>query len=167
MHDRQPGAPGQYTMKISEAEVQKLISGQSCTIVLTRNDQPIAAGTPYNKASVLPDDLAALICPEVVDPTPADAFRGLITRKITATLTASGWKGSAAPYTQTIAAVGVLETDFPHVTPVYSDTLSTALAQKEAWAMVSEGDAGAGTITFTCFEDKPETSIPIQIEVAR
>lgn len=36
-----------------------------------------------------------------------------------------------------------------------------------AWALVGEADAGAGKITFTCFEDKPTTAIPIQIEVLR
>ena len=77
MHDRQPGAPGQYKMDVSSEELQKLLNGEQCTVVMTRDDQPIAEGTPYNKASVLPDDLAALICPDVVDPTLADALRSL------------------------------------------------------------------------------------------
>ena len=84
----------------------------------------------------------------------------------TATITTT-WTGSAAPYTQDVAVSGLLATDTPHITPAYSDTLATALAQKEAWALVGEADAGAGKITFTCFEDKPTTAIPIQIEVLR
>ena len=40
-------------------------------------------------------------------------------------------------------------------------------AQREAWGCVSRGVAAAGGIQFTCFEDKPETAIPIQIEVMR
>lgn len=77
------------------------------------------------------------------------------------------WTGSTAPYTQEVAITGMLASDAPHITPVYSDTLETALLQKEAWAAVSEADAGAGKITFTCFEDKPATAIPILVEVMR
>lgn len=84
----------------------------------------------------------------------------------TATISTT-WTGSAAPYTQSVSVRGLLATDTPHVTPVFSDTLATAIAQKEAWGMVSEADAGTNTITFTCFEDKPTTAIPIQIEVIR
>ena len=84
----------------------------------------------------------------------------------TATLTTT-WIGSAAPYTQTVAVPGVLASDVPHVTPVYSTTLATALLQKEAWSKVSKAEAAAGSITFTCFEEKPTAAIPIQIEVIR
>lgn len=84
----------------------------------------------------------------------------------TATLT-TAWSGSAAPYTQTVAVPGVLASDAPHVTPVYSTTLATALLQKEAWSKVSKAEAAADSITFTCFEEKPTAAIPIQIEVIR
>lgn len=84
----------------------------------------------------------------------------------TATLTTT-WSGSAAPYTQTVAVPGVLTSDAPHVTPVYSTTLATALLQREAWSKVSKAEAAAGSITFTCFEEKPTAAIPIQIEVIR
>lgn len=35
-------------------------------------------GTPYNTESVLPDSVANKICPEILDPSPADAFAGLL-----------------------------------------------------------------------------------------
>ena len=41
-------------------------------------------GTPYNKESVLPDSVAQLICPDVEDPTPADALRSLQAGKASA-----------------------------------------------------------------------------------
>lgn len=84
----------------------------------------------------------------------------------TATITTT-WKGSAAPYTQSVTVSGILSTDYPHITPVYSTTNSTAIAQKEAWAKVSKATTASGLITFTCFEEKPTTAIPIQIEVMR
>lgn len=84
----------------------------------------------------------------------------------TATLSTT-WSGSSAPYTQVLSVAGILSTDTPHIMPVYSTTNSTAIAQKEAWACVSKAITSDGKITFTCFEDKPTTAIPIQIEVNR
>lgn len=84
----------------------------------------------------------------------------------TANLIASGWT-STAPYTQTVTVAGVLGADSPHVAPLYDATLDTAQAQQEAWTMVSKAVAGSGSITFTCFEDKPGVDIPIQVEVNR
>ena len=84
----------------------------------------------------------------------------------TATITTT-WSGNAAPYTQAVSVSGILATDTPHIMPVYSTTNSTAISQKEAWACVSKAETSDGTITFTCFEDKPTTDIPIQIEVMR
>lgn len=77
------------------------------------------------------------------------------------------WTGSSAPYTQTVPITGILATDAPHITPDYSTTLDTALAQQEAWAMISYAESVAGGIKFTCLEDKPTVAIPIQIEVMR
>lgn len=83
----------------------------------------------------------------------------------TGTLSTS-WTGSG-PYTQTVAVSGILAADMPHITPVYSTANATAIAQKEAWNCVSKAEAAAGGIKFTCFEDKPTTAIPIQVEVIR
>ena len=83
----------------------------------------------------------------------------------TATL-GTGWTGSG-PYTQTVAVSGILATDMPHITPVYDAANATAIAQKKAWNCVSKAEAAAGGIKFTCFENKPTTAIPIQIEVTR
>lgn len=87
-------------------------------------------------------------------------------RKTFAATVGTGWTGSG-PYTQTVAIAGILATDMPHVVPVYDADNTTAQAQREAWGCVSRGVAAAGGIQFTCFEDKPETAIPIQIEVMR
>lgn len=83
----------------------------------------------------------------------------------TATLSTS-WTGSG-PYTQTVAISGILASDMPHIMPAYSSDNATAIAQKEAWSCVSKAEAAAGGIKFTCFEDKPTTAVPLQIEVMR
>ncbi len=87
-------------------------------------------------------------------------------RKTFTATVGTGWTGSG-PYTQTVAIAGILATDMPHVVPVYDADNTTAQAQREAWGCVSRGVAAAGGIQFTCFEDKPEAAIPIQIEVMR
>ena len=76
------------------------------------------------------------------------------------------WSGSG-PYTQSITVSGILESDMPHIMPVYSSNNTTALTQKEAWTCVSKAITATNSITFICFEDKPTTAIPIQIEVNR
>ena len=81
MQDRQPGAPGQYRATLTAAEFQKMQSGEQFTITMIRDDQPIVEGTPYSKAAVLPDELAALICPDVLNPAPADALAALLPRR--------------------------------------------------------------------------------------
>lgn len=96
----------------------------------------------------------------------AKAYADSKHKLVTATLTVADWSAEA-PYTQTISVEGIIADDAPHVSPVYSDTLETALAEKEAWAMVSRGKPGENAITFTCFEDKPTVDIPILIEVNR
>lgn len=77
MKDRIPGAPGQYKAVVTEADLQKMQAGEEFAITMTRDDHPIEEGTPYSKAAVLPDALALSICPNVEDPTPADALEAL------------------------------------------------------------------------------------------
>jgi hypothetical protein len=82
------------------------------------------------------------------------------------TLPASGWS-DAAPYTQRIGIEGILSTDRPHVCLIPSDESEVAIAQEENWGIVSRGVAYDGYIEFTCYEDKPETNLTLQIEVNR
>ena len=137
------------------------ITGGTMTGAIAMNGQPISGLNDPTE-----NDQAAR--KKYVDDK-ASELEGYVDRKraaYTATLTAT-WSGSAAPYTQTVAVPGVLASDVPHVTPVYSTTLATALLQREAWSKVSKAEAAADSITFTCFEEKPTAAIPIQIEVIR
>lgn len=77
MKDRVPGAPGQFKAVIADSELQKMQAGEEFVFTVKRDDQPIEEGTPYSKATVLPDTIAAAICPGIEDPTPADAFAAL------------------------------------------------------------------------------------------
>lgn len=89
-----------------------------------------------------------------------------LTQIVQATLTAAGWSASA-PYTQTVAVVGVTPGSPPHVTPVFSGVADADIVLREACAAVSYAKPGSGTVTFVCLENKPETNIPVQVEVKR
>lgn len=79
------------------------------------------------------------------------------------TLTADGWSDSA-PYTQTLALAGVLATDRPHFGVVYTENWE---AEKEAFSLVDQLDTADGSLTFTCFAERPEADLTIGLEVNR
>lgn len=81
----------------------------------------------------------------------------------TATISTT-WTGSVPPYTQTISISGILSTDTPIIGVVYSSTLATAIAQKEAWGLIGDIETNNGSITVKCFGDKPTVAIPIQLK---
>jgi hypothetical protein len=83
----------------------------------------------------------------------------------TVTLLTSGWSGSA-PYTQTVA-VAVTADDAPHVCLIPDENAPSVVAQEESWGCVSRGVTADGSITFICYEEKPEVDLHIQMEVNR
>lgn len=83
------------------------------------------------------------------------------------TLTANNWEGNTAPYTQRIGIEGILSTDRPHYGVVYDADSETRMEQKEAFALVDDLDTADGSVTFTCFEDKPGVDLTVQMEVNR
>lgn len=83
------------------------------------------------------------------------------------TLTAAGWVGSSAPYSQVAEISDILSTDKPHWSVVYSSQAETALNQKEAFSMVDDLDTLDNYVIFTCFDEKPELDLTIQLEVNR
>ena len=85
----------------------------------------------------------------------------------TATLLASGWSAEA-PYTQTVAADGVLGADaaFVDVDLTAVLTVDEMSATNDAWGAVLKATAGTGSVTVV-FSDVPEVDIPIKIKVVR
>ena len=109
---------------------------------------------------------------KVLEPTENThaANKGYVDEKrkvFTTTLTVNDWEGDKAPFTQRIGIEGILSTDRPHYCAVYDADQETRLAQKESFAMVDDLDTEDDAVIFTCFDDKPEVNIPIQMEVNR
>ena len=157
------GEPGVST------KVNGIAPDETGTVTLTATDVgalPSAGGDVGGPISMGGNKVTELGTPTA---TGDAATKGYVDGKhISKTATiSSAWAGSSAPYTQSISVTGILSTDKPHIAPVYSSALETALPEKEAWAMISKAETSDGTITFTCFEDKPTIAISIQIEVNR
>ena len=83
----------------------------------------------------------------------------------TITLTAAGWQGSG-PYTQTVEASGVQDTDEPMAKEVIpkGTTKEDEKAIRKAAGCVSYFETGNGTVTFTCIGKKPETDFQVVIK---
>ena len=84
---------------------------------------------------------------------------------------AKTWEGTG-PYTQTVPVSGILETDMPHVTPVYksdaSDTEDIVNGRIAQWGKVSYAEAVTGGIRFVCMEEPAfDYLLRVQIEVMR
>lgn len=100
---------------------------------------------------------------EVIDKAAAIPY----TLIFNAVLRAANWTGSAAPYTQTITIAEMIELDTPHIIPDYSDDNAIALLEQQAWYAVSEAETANGSITFTCFVDKPTQDLNVVVKVDR
>lgn len=113
---------------------------------------------------------AVMILEEIATDALAKANEALETPAAThfsVTLAAADWVGVQAPYTQDKELEGILETDKPHYSVVYSGTDAEKIAQREAFALVDDLDTVDGMVTFTCFEEKPTVDLTIQMEVVR
>ena len=101
--------------------------------------------------------------------TAEDVGAGEPADSTTITLTAAGWTGSAAPYSQQVSC-SIVAADTA-VVAVDVDTPGTdADADAEAinaWALCTQQNPtqGAGTLTFYCTE-KPTINIPVKVGVA-
>lgn len=84
----------------------------------------------------------------------------------TATIPSTGWTASA-PYYVDVAIEGLLETDNPMITPVYTGTVETDAAIKEAWNKIDRATTGSNSLRVYAFEEVPSANIPVQLQVVR
>lgn len=87
------------------------------------------------------------------------------TNAVPASLSASGWAGDSAPYTQTITVIELTDRRRAMVYPAYGEDTAANLAMNEACAAVSYAKRNGDSIVFTCLEDKPSVDISIIVEV--
>ena len=89
------------------------------------------------------------------------------TSTLPATLTAAGWVGETAPFTQEVAVAGITGIMNPLTDIILSEETDTAIAELEAWGMVSSITTGDGKITARCLEDKPEVDLNLQMKAVQ
>lgn len=91
---------------------------------------------------------------------------GAVSQTFTATITAAGWTGDAAPYTNTVAINGLLAADTPIVDMIPSETYETAETEIEAYANIYRMVTADNQLTAYATE-KPTVDISIQIKAVR
>lgn len=83
------------------------------------------------------------------------------------TLTAAGWAGVSAPYTQSVAVVGVTAEDNPLLVSLLADGASETdqKAYAKAFACITSGNGTTsdGTVTFKVYK-KPATDIKVGLK---
>lgn len=91
---------------------------------------------------------------------------GAATRQLLTATLSTEWTGSAAPYTQTVAVAGVLETDAPVIDLAASETPATAEAELESYGLIYLITTANGSITAYA-SDKPGTALTLQLLIVR
>nr|DAU82192.1 MAG TPA: hypothetical protein [Caudoviricetes sp.] len=141
------------------------VSGQDNVYDMTRQDNPTTEGTPLNKSTLLTDEVAETLGLDPATATPSQAINAVAgkatDKKLTLTLTAAGWTGSASPYTQGVTITGGTAT-------------SQADIQADATAIQQMLDDGTNAIyiannngTFTAYAvgEKPTADLHVQVTV--
>jgi hypothetical protein len=96
-------------------------------------------------------------------PTPNDVGAASKSHSAPVTLTAAGWTGAAAPYSQMVSVVGVTTTSVNEILPGASITADQLTALQAA--NLQDGGQAAGSITLLAYSDKPAIDLPIRVIV--
>lgn len=98
--------------------------------------------------------------------TAAKIASGAVSQTFTTIISAEGWTGEAAPYTNAVTVTGLLAADKPMVDMIPSETYETAEAEIEAYANIFKMVAADNQLTVYATE-KPSVDISIQIKAVR
>lgn len=80
---------------------------------------------------------------------------------VTATLLASGWTGSEAPFVYTLAIAGVTATSYQEMLPAVNITAEQLKALQAA--NITDGGQAAGSMTLKAYGKMPAVDIPIRV----
>lgn len=80
---------------------------------------------------------------------------------VTATLVATSWTGSAAPYTYTLAVSGVTATSNQELLPAASITAAQLKAMQSA--NIQDGGQAVNSITLKAYGIKPTIDLPVRV----
>ena len=80
---------------------------------------------------------------------------------VTATLLASGWTGSEAPFVYTLAIAGVTATSYQELVPAVDITAEQLKALQAA--NITDGGQAAGSMTLKAYGKVPTVDIPIRV----
>lgn len=80
---------------------------------------------------------------------------------VTATLLASGWTGSEAPFVYTLAIAGVTATSYQEMLPAVNITAEQLKALQAA--NITDGGQAAGSMTLKAYGKMPTVDIPIRV----
>lgn len=80
---------------------------------------------------------------------------------VTATLLASGWTGSEAPFVYTLAIAGVTATSYQELLPAVNITAEQLKALQAA--NITDAGQAVGTMTLKAYGKKPAVDIPIRV----
>lgn len=80
-------------------------------------------------------------------------------------LSAFGWTGSAAPYSQTVDVAGILVTDTPVLVKMLAgtETETVVKAYNKAFGFIFAGETGNGSVTFKAYK-KPATDLTVGLK---
>lgn len=85
---------------------------------------------------------------------------------VSTTLSVTGWSASA-PFTQTKAVTGITAADVAVIGNKIADgtTPANVKLQKKAWGCVDRVTSNAGSVTFYCYNKKPEADFSVSIKI--
>lgn len=123
------------------------------------NESDFAAWLQTMK-DIPPEDAAAYLQNQINDILSDKSDKSALTAT---TLSASGWTGTDAPYTQTISVAGVTTTSANEILPGAEITADQLEALQTA--NIQDGGQAEGSLTLLAYGDKPDIDLPVRVIV--